>query len=74
MYGRLHVWTANKGLEHTWADDMTWIFITQRARYGFLECKYRAISHGSTTDCAAASARGQTTVKSSRINGGKLIP
>ena len=32
-----------------------------------------AILHGSTTDCTAASARGQTTVKCGRINGGKLI-
>ena len=35
-------------------------------RNGFLECKYRAILHGST-DCTAA------TVKGGRINGGKLI-
>ena len=42
-------------------------------RYGFLECKYRAMLHGSTTDCTAVSASGQTTVKRDRINGGKLI-
>ena len=42
-------------------------------KYGFLECKYRAILHGSTTDCTAASAHGQTTVKRGRINGGKQI-
>ena len=42
-------------------------------KYGFLECKYRAILHGSTTDCTTASARGQATVKRGRISGGKLI-
>ena len=88
-------------------------------KYGFLECKFRTILHGSspahtghavqrsatprgfllvlgppfdarqlcgvalrgaagvwpasTTDCTAASARGQTAVKRGRINGGKLI-
>ena len=42
-------------------------------KYGFLECKYTAILHGSTTDCTAASARCQKTVKRGRINGGKLI-
>ena len=42
-------------------------------KYGFLERKHRAILHGSTTGCTAASARGQTTVKRGRINGGKLI-
>ena len=45
--------------------------ITQRERcnYGSLERKYRAILHGSTTDCTAASACSQTTVKHGRING-----
>ena len=39
-------------------------------KYGFLECKYRAILHGST-DWTSVSARGQTTVKRGRINGEK---
>ena len=38
-----------------------------------IERKYRAILHGSTTDYTAASVCGQTTVKRSRINGGKHI-
>ena len=29
-------------------------------KYVFLECKYRAILQGSTIDCTAGSARGQT--------------
>ena len=45
-------------------------------KYGFLECEYTAILHGSTTDCTAASARGYRrllTVQRGRINGGNLI-
>ena len=42
-------------------------------KYGFRECKYRTILHGSTTDCTAASACGQMIVKRGRKNGGKLI-
>ena len=44
-----------------------------KCKYEFLECKYRTILHGSTIDCTAASACGQTTVKRGRINGAKLI-
>ena len=42
-------------------------------KYGFLECKYRTILHGSTIDCTAASARSNDTVKRGRINGGKTL-
>ena len=41
-------------------------------KYGFLERKYKPILHGSTTDCTAESAHGQT-FKRSKINGGKLF-
>ena len=42
-------------------------------KYGVLEWNYRGILHRSTTDCTAASVRGEMTVKRGRINGGKLI-
>ena len=57
-------------------------FITQRARYRvqiwvlgvqiYSDITQQLIT-GSTTNCTAASVRGETTVKHGRINGGKLI-
>ena len=60
-----------------WSTPREYLFLLHDVRdieckYGFLECKYRKILHRSTTDCTAVSARGQTTVKGGRINGGKL--
>ena len=47
-------------------------------KYGFWECKYTAILHGSVTDCcqqlsSARCYRRLLTFKRGRINGGKLI-